>query len=163
MAEKEVFRGVPGILRPFREFIERKDLAFGDQVVFYGVPGTCTPFIELLGFSIRSLGLELVYVPLLGEEKARKLENVPDAGMQLGSGPDRLDPRVIVVMGGLAMPNIPVAAEEMQAVIGRHPGAAIVGVCFMNMFEQAKWQDVISFDCMIDATIDPVTVVKKSG
>lgn len=162
MTEKVVFRGVPGILRPFREFIETTRLEKGEQVVFYGVPGTCTPFIELLGFSIRSLGLELVYVPLLAEEKARNLENVTDAGMQIGSSPGRLNPRVIVIMGGLAMPNVPVSAEEMKAVIDRHPGAAVAGICFMNMFEQAKWLDALSFNCIIDATIDPVTVVKKN-
>jgi hypothetical protein len=31
----------------------------------------------------------------------------------------------------------------------------------MSMFEKAGWCDTISFDLMIDATIDPVRVVKK--
>jgi len=30
------------------------------------------------------------------------------------------------------------------------------------MFEKAGWLDVVSFDCMIDANIDPVEVVKKN-
>ena len=41
-----VFRA---ILRPFKEYIEKKGLKKGDQVVYHGVPGTCTPFVELLG------------------------------------------------------------------------------------------------------------------
>ena len=58
ITQKEVLRGVPGILRPFKEFIEAKGLKKGDQIVYYGVPGTCMPFIELLGFAIRSLEIE---------------------------------------------------------------------------------------------------------
>jgi hypothetical protein len=32
----------------------------------------------------------------------------------------------------------------------------------MQMFEQAGWLSTISFDFMIDATIDPVEVTRKS-
>jgi len=32
---------------------------------------------------------------------------------------------------------------------------------FMSMFEKASWLDIISFDLMIDATINPVIVTKK--
>ena len=66
MATKEVFHGVPGILRPFKEFIEENGLKKGDQIVYYGVPGTCTPFVELLAFALRSLELEQVFVPVRG-------------------------------------------------------------------------------------------------
>jgi hypothetical protein len=31
----------------------------------------------------------------------------------------------------------------------------------MSMFEKAGWLDAVSFDMMIDATIDPVTVTRK--
>ncbi len=37
MTTKEVFHGVPGILRPFKEYMEKKGLKKGDQVVYYGV------------------------------------------------------------------------------------------------------------------------------
>jgi hypothetical protein len=63
-------------------------------------------------------------------------------------------------MGGLSMPNVPVEAEQVRAVIDLHPGAIVIGVCFMNMFAKAGWLDVVKFDMMIDATIDPVTVTK---
>jgi hypothetical protein len=65
-------------------------------------------------------------------------------------------------MGGLSMPNVPVKKEQVKAVVDRHPGAAVIGVCFMNMFEKAGWLDSVSFDMMIDATIDPVTVTWKT-
>jgi hypothetical protein len=161
MAAKEVFHGVPGILRPFREFIESQKLGKGDQIVYYGVPGTCTPFIELLAFALRSLELEQVFVPYVDECRAKKIRHVEDVGMQARTAPVALKPKAIVIMGGLSMPNVPVRAEQVKAAIDKHPGAAVIGVCFMKMFEKAGWLGTVSFDCLIDANIDPVEVTKK--
>ena len=160
MANKEIFHGVPGILRPFKEFGESKGLKKGDQIVYYGVPGTCTPFVELLGFALRSLELEQVFVPYVDETKARRISNVEHVGMQANAAVPSLKPKAVVVMGGLSMPNMPVKAEQVKDVIGKHPGATVIGVCFMHMFEKAGWLSTISFDCLIDATIDPVEVTK---
>lgn len=162
MATKEVFHGVPGILRPFKEFVEAKGLKKGEQIVFYGVPGTCTPFVELLGFALRSLELEQVFVPFVDESRASKISHVDHIGMQARAGPVTLNPKIIVVMGGLSMPNVPVKAEQVSAVLARHPNAAVIGVCFMRMFEKAGWLSTVTFDCLIDANIDPVEVTKKS-
>ena len=161
MVTKEIFRSVPGILRPFKEYLQSLKLADGDQIVYYGCVGTCTPFVELLAMTMRGLRLEQVFVPLLDESKAKKLVEIPDVGMQVSGGPARLHPRVIVIMGGLAMPNMPLAKEDVKALIQRHGPVTVVGVCFMSMFEKAGWLDIISFDMMIDATIDPVTVTNK--
>lgn len=162
MTQKEVFHGVPGILRPFKEFIEAKGLKKGDQIVYYGVPGTCTPFVELLGFAIRALELEQVFVPMVDEVKAQRIQHVPDIGMQARVASLALKPKAVVIMGGLSMPNVPVKAEQVKAVIDRHPDALVIGVCFMHMFEKAGWLTTISFDCLIDANIDPVEVTKRS-
>ena len=161
MATKEVFHGVPGILRPFKEFIESKGLKKGDQIVYYGVPGTCSPFVELLAFAIRSLELDQVFVPYVDERKARVIQNVPDIGMQARVAPVNLKPHAVVVMGGLSMPNVPVKAEQVKTVLDKHTGASVIGVCFMHMFEKAGWLNTITFDCLIDANIDPVEVTKK--
>lgn len=160
MAKKELFHGVPGILRPFKEYVESRGLKKGDQIVFYGVPGTCTPFVELLGFALRSLELEQVFVPLVDETKAKKIRHVDHVGMQADAPASSLNPKAIVVMGGLSMPNVPVKPDEVKAVIGRHAGAAVIGVCFMHMFEKAGWLDTLTFDCLIDANIDPVEVTR---
>ena len=82
MATKEVFHGVPGILRPFKEFIGKNGLKKGNQIVYYGVPGTCTPFVELLGFALRSLELEQVFVPFVDESRAKKIGHVDGVGMK---------------------------------------------------------------------------------
>lgn len=161
MATKEIFHGVPGILRPFKEFVAKNGLKKGDQIVYYGVPGTCTPFVELLGYSLRSLELEQVFIPFVDEKKAHRIHDVPDIGMQARAGPVSLKPKAVVIMGGLSMPNVPVKAEQVKAVIDRHPGSVVIGVCFMRMFEKEGWLGVITFDCLIDANIDPVEVTIK--
>ena len=161
MTRKEIYKSVPGILRPFKEYLQTLGLKDGDQIVYYGCVGTCTPFVELLAIAIRGLHSEQVFVPLLDETKAKKIVNIDDVGMQVSGGHARLNPKVLVIMGGLAMPNIPVPKEDVKALIERHDGVKVIGVCFMSMFEKAGWLDVVSFDLMIDATIDPVTVTWK--
>ena len=133
----------------------------GDQIVYYGVPGTCTPFVELLAFAVRSLELEQVFVPFVDESRAKKIGHVDDVGMQARMAPVTLKPKAIVIMGGLSMPNVPVKAEQVKAVLDKHPGALVIGVCFMHMFEKAGWLSTVSFDCLIDANIDPVEVTTK--
>jgi hypothetical protein len=64
-------------------------------------------------------------------------------------------------MGGLAMPNMPLTKEDVKELIQRHGNVKVIGVCFMNMFEKAGWPGTVSFDLIIDATIDPVTVTKN--
>ena len=161
MTEKQSLRGVPGILRPYKEYLQSLGLKADDQVVYYGCVGTCTPFVELLTIAVRGLHLQPVFVPLLDETKAKCLEDVPDVGMQAAGSPKNLNPKVLVIMGGLAMPNMPVTKEQIRDLVARHPGVKVVGVCFMSMFEKAGWLDAVSFDLMIDSTIDPVTVTKR--
>jgi len=158
MTRKEIFKSVPGILRPFKEYLQTLGLKSGDQIVYYGCVGTCTPFVELLAIAIRGLHTDQVFVPVLDETKAKKIVNIDDVGMQVSGGPARLNPKVLVFMGGLAMPNMPVSKEDVKQVVQRYPNVKVIGVCFMSMFEKAGWLDEVSFDMMIDAIIDPVKI-----
>ncbi len=160
MVTTEVFHGVSGILRPFREYITGLGLSEGDQIVYYGCVGTCTPFVELLAIAIRGNKATQVFVPLLDEVKAKKIEYVEDVGMQVCGSPVPVRPKVIVVMGGLAMPMMPLSRENVKAMISHHDNVKVVGVCFMSMFKKAGWLDTISFDCLIDAQLNPVEVTK---
>ena len=56
------------------------------------------------------------------------------------------------------MPGVPVEKEAVQSVVAAHPGAKVVGICFMQMFEKMGWLDALDFDLIIDAAIDPVKV-----
>ncbi|MFA4860353.1 DUF2124 domain-containing protein [Methanoregula sp.] len=161
MTSPSPLTGVTGILRPFKEYLQSLGLSPGDQIVYYGCVGTCTPFVELLAIAVRGLHLEQVYVPLLDEGKAKKLYEVPDAGMQVSSEPAVLNPRVLVIMGGLAMPYMPVTKEQVRDLSVRHNNAKLAGVCFQNMFEKAGWLDTVKFDLLINAMIEPVTVTRR--
>jgi hypothetical protein len=156
--QKSTYTSVPGILRPFREYIEKKGIGRGDQILYYGCPGTCTPFVELLAFSTRKMEVEQIFVPLLDETKAGKLSEVPYVGMQV-TGPAAIHkPKAVVIMGGLSMPEVPVKAADVKPVVAKYPDAVKVGICFMHMFEKMGWLKEIQFDLLIDATIDPVEV-----
>jgi len=160
MKQKEVFSGVPGMLRPFKEYIEKKGMKSGDQIVYFGCPGTCTPFVELLGFAVRGLELEQIFVPYVDESKAQRLVLVPDIGMQAAGAGKISRPKAVVVMGGLSMPNVPVTMEQVTSAVRKYPDSALIGICFMNMFEKAGWLKAMEFDLLIDAMISPVDVWK---
>ena len=159
MKKHETFESVPGILRPFKSYIEQKKLRDGAQIVYYGVPGTCTPFIELLAFSIRALPFDQVFIPLTDESKAKKLKLDPHVGIQAGEKVEKINPSIVVLMGGLSMPNSGVNAEQVRHVVGKYC-VPYVGVCFMKMFEKAGWMKVFDFELLIDAHIAPVDVWK---
>ncbi len=161
MTKTEKFSSVPGILRPFKEFVQGLGIGEGDQIAYYGCVGTCTPFVELLAVAVRGLRPEQVFVPLLDESKARKILNVDDVGMQVSGGAAAVRPKLVVIMGGLAMPGVPVTKEQVRDLVRSHGGAKVAGVCFMSMFGKAGWLDTVTFDLLIDATIDPVTVTTR--
>jgi hypothetical protein len=161
MTEPTTFHGVPGILRPFKEYLTSLSLKNGDQIVYYGCVGTCTPFVELLAVAVRGLHAEQVFVPILDESKARTIVDVPNVGMQASGKPAEIHPKVIVIMGGLAMPLMPVTKEQVRDLAARHGDVKLAGVCFQNMFEKAGWLDTVPFDLVINAIIDPVTVTKR--
>jgi hypothetical protein len=158
MTEQEPLRGVTGIIRPYKDYIKSLGLLPGDQVVYYGCVGTCTPFVELLAVGIRGLHMNQVFVPLLDESKARAIIDVPDVGMQAAGAHVSVSPKVIVIMGGLAMPLMPTTKEMLRDLAGRHPEAKVAGLCFQDMFARAGWIDVVPFDFTISAMIEPITV-----
>ena len=151
------YQGVPGILRPFKEYLDARSLPAGAEIVFYGVPGTCTPFVELLCYAVRSLPYTFYFVPYLNENESRKMVFTEGVGYRTGDSCRFDNPSVIVIMGGLAMPGVPVTPDQAETAVKQYPNAARVGVCFMHMFQKAGLLDKIPFDLLIDAVIE-VTV-----
>lgn len=170
MQETEKSDGITGLLRPFKKYIEDLKLPAGSQVVFYGCSGTCLPIVELLAYAARSLPYKFIFVPYLSEEKAVYLELKDDIGMQTVScgacaaggacGPIKLDPKAVVIMGGLSMKSTGIPVADALKVISKYDSKRI-GVCFMGFLEKEGWADALDFDLLIDATISPVRVMKK--
>ena len=98
-----------------------------------------------------------MFVPYFKEE-SKKIVFAEEIGMQFSHDTVPLHPEALIIMGGLAMPNVPVSIAEARTTITRHPEAVSMGICFMSMFEKAGWMKGIKHDLLIDANIDPVTV-----
>jgi hypothetical protein len=141
-------KGVGGILNSFKSLVDGVE-----KITFVGTPGFCTPFAELLGFVARDR--KLAFIPNMDFEKARSISMTP-AGMQLGETVDA-HADAVVLLGGLAMPKIGTGPEKAKEIAEKIlEGSAkrkIIGVCFQSMFMQQKWDEVISFDYIINADL----------
>jgi len=152
--------GIIGFTGTFSESIA--DVKEGSKVVFTGSVAVCTPFIELLAYTVRDKGFDMVYVPKADAREARKIKEIKNIGFSVvDEKADPKNPDVVVVLGGLAMPKFGVPPEDVNRLIKATAGEKkpkIIGVCFMNMFERAGWEQKVKFDTVIDTTLE--TVVK---
>jgi hypothetical protein len=152
--------GIVGFTGTFRESIA--EVKAGSKVVFTGSVAVCTPFIELLAYTVRDLGFEMIYVPKADAREARKIREIANVGFSVvDEKADPKNPAVLVVLGGLAMPKFGVPPDEVNRLISELAGKKrpkIIGVCFMNIFERAGWEEKVKFDTVMDTTLE--TVVK---
>jgi len=155
MKEISTSSGLGGILNAFRDITKESK-----RITFVGTPGFCTPFAELIAYPIRDAGKEMAFVANLGFDDAKRIV-FTSHGMQLAENTDAAADTV-VILGGLAMPKISVDVDALNSMIGRilKDGGLTIGVCFMSIFEQTGWYDVIDFDYVID-THTSVKVLEK--
>jgi len=59
------------------------------------------------------------------------------------------------------MPKSNVKIEEVQEMVGSilNENGKLIGLCYMDMFKDAGWDEQLKFDCIIDGTL--IGVVKK--
>lgn len=147
------FKGLNGNLLAFKE-----EVADAQKIAFAGVPGVCTPFAELFAYAVRDK--ESVFITLTDIDSTRKLELTPQ-GMQLT---ESADPHadVLALLGGLSMPKANVKVEEVNEMADKvlNKGGKLIGLCYMDMFREAGWENQVDFDCIIDGTLTGV-VMKK--
>jgi len=140
------FKGINGNLMAFKE--EIKDAR---KVTFAGAPGVCTPYAELFAYAVRDK--ESVFITLTDIESARKIELTPQ-GMQLS---ERTDPEadVVALLGGLSMPKANVKTDDVKQMVDKilKKDGKLLGLSYMNMFEENGWLDKVDFDCVIDGTL----------
>lgn len=146
--------GLNGLLVIFKQQVEE-----ASKITFIGTPGLCTPFAEFMSFGVNDK--ETHFIPLLDLDDCHEFE-LKSYGMALKE--DVSDPResdVVVLLGGLAIPDYNVDSDELNDLIGRilKKDGKTIGVCFMNMFSESGWLDKINFDCIIDGTLIPM--IKK--
>ncbi|NOQ29195.1 MAG: DUF2124 domain-containing protein [Methanosarcinales archaeon] len=155
MKEISTSSGLGGILNAFRDITKESK-----RITFVGTPGFCTPFAELIAYPIRDAGKEMAFVANLDSNDAKRIV-FTSHGMQLAENVDAAADTV-VILGGLAMPKISVDVDALNSMIGRilGDGGLTIGVCFMSIFEQTGWYDVIDFDYVID-THTSVKILEK--
>mgnify|MGYP005818799393 CR=1 FL=1 len=158
----ETSKGLSNLLKAFKAQITASGMERGSRIVFVGCSGTCLPFVELFAYTIRNEPVKMSFVPDGIIDDARFIWHVPGIGMQTGGAADPGGADIIVLLGGLSMPDCTLGIEGAIDVINKikKPGAKVMGVCFMAMFEKAGWYGKVPFDVVIDATIDPVLVQK---
>jgi len=140
------FKGISGNLSAFRD--EVKDAG---KITFVGTPGVCTPFAQLFSYVIRDK--ESVFVPNTEIEKAKKMI-LTSYGMELTENADP-EADVVVLLGGLSMLKSNVKVEDVKKIVDKilKKNGKLVGLCYMDMFHKAGWDEIIDFDCIINGTI----------
>jgi len=158
----ETSKGLSNLLKIFKSSMTSLGLSPTNKIVFVGCSGTCLPFIELFAYTIRDSRVDIIYIPDGIVDDARYIWLVAGLGMQVGGAADPTGADFIVLLGGLSMPACTLGIEGSSEVIDRikKPGAKVLGVCFMSMFEKAGWYGKVPFDLVIDAGIDPIQVQK---
>jgi hypothetical protein len=146
MREVDTFRGLTGNLMAFK-----KEVAQSEKVTFAGIPGVCSPFAELFAYAIRDK--ESVFVARTDLKTAKKIESTP-MGMQFTRDEDpRAD--VVALLGGLSMPQYKVEVEDVREMVGEIlvEDGKLIGLCYMNMFQKAGWDQKLDFDCIINGIL----------
>ena len=154
MADNSDMKGLNELLAIFK-----REAVDASKITFIGSPGLCTPFAEFLSFGV--IDKETHFIPLLDIENCHEFE-MASYGLKLKeevSDPNGSD--IVVLMGGLAIPEYNVDFDELNELINRilKDDGKVIGVCFMNMFYESGWLDKIDFYCIIDGTL--ITMVKK--
>ncbi len=153
MKKIKEFKGINGNLLAFKE-----EVADAGKITFAGAPGVCTPFAELFAYAVRDK--ESVFITLTNIDSARKIELTPQ-GMQLS---EPVDPHadVVALLGGLTMPKVNVKIEEVNEMVDKilNKDGKVIGLCYMDMFREAGWENQVDFDCIIDGTLTGA-VIKK--
>ncbi|HMK45849.1 MAG TPA: DUF2124 family protein [Methanocella sp.] len=158
----ETTKGLSGMLKAFKTMMQGLGMTPAAKVAFVGNPGTCQPFIELFAYTIREQAKNMVFVPDGIVEEARKIDLVSGVGMQIGSSADPSGADYAILLGGLSMPGSKVTPEQAGQLVDKivKPGGKVIGICFMDMFEKAGWEDKMRFDLVMNAGINPVTISK---
>ncbi len=75
-------------------------------------------------------------------------------GIQLS---EHADPEadVVALLGGLTMPKSNVSIDEVNQMVDEilKEDGKLIGLSYMNMFDEAGWIDKVNFDCIIDGTL----------
>ncbi len=153
-------KGLSGMLKMFKSTMKGLGLEAPKKIVFVGCAGTCVPFVELFAYTIREDRPAMVLVPDGILDDSRAVWPVDGIGMQIGGLVDPQGADYVVLLGGISMPQCTIGPEGTNDIIRKtlKPGGKVIGVCFMDMFAKAGWENKVRFDIVMNADISSVTV-----
>jgi len=135
--------GIKGMLQTFVKIVSQ--CPENKTIAFIGLPYTCTPFIDLFVYAVRKVTTDTYYVKSKDPSDMLRL-TLSDVRVSHQEGcVGKAD--IIVVMGGVAMPNNDWTPDDVNAIIDSlsHEKTSVVGACFMDMFEKAGWIGKVDF------------------
>lgn len=150
--------GIPFQLRSFRSVIKGLNAS---SVVFAGSRYVCLPFAELHGYAIRDVK-DQYFIPEADISNGVRLTK-KSIGIQydeLDSLEQLYNPDVLVLLGGLAMPDSKVSAEDVNRLIEELKPRYVLGLSFMDVFKKAGWYEKVGFDCVIDGEMSSAVFSK---
>ncbi|MDD1772324.1 MAG: DUF2124 domain-containing protein [Methanomassiliicoccales archaeon] len=155
--------GITGLTKLFRESL--MTVPDGSLVIFLGSEAVCPPFAQLLAYSVRDRGLNFGFAPRSVWNKCRNVAWVEDIGFQIGSEPvDPTEAKVVVLLGGLAIPKFGCEVSDVDSFIDRMPTRPLViGVGFMDVFRRSLWDRHIQFDILIDGYMSAENLIAPSA
>jgi hypothetical protein len=158
----ETTKGLSGMLRAFKSTMKSQGLDPPKKILFVGCAGTCVPFVELFAYTIREDRPAMALAPDGLLDEARAVWYIDGIGMQIGGMVDPAGADYVVLLGGISMPQCTIGPEGTNEIIKKalKPGGKVIGVCFMDMFAKAGWEDKVRFDIVLNADINTVTVSK---
>jgi hypothetical protein len=158
----ETAKGLSGMLRAFKSTMKTLGLEPPKKIVYVGCAGTCVPFVELFAYTVREDRPGQVLVPDGILDEARAVRYVDGIGMQIGGPVDPYGADYVVLLGGISMPQCTIGPEGANEIIEKamKPGGKVIGVCFMDMFAKADWENKVRFDLVLNADVNSVTLSK---
>lgn len=145
-------KGLSGLSKCFRTAVE--SIGKEGDILFVGSPFTCLPFAEFLCYGIRDFPLKPFFMPSLDSGMIRELVKDEGYGYQLGGLKAGTDYRIVVLLGGLAIPKYGVHPKALKNAIDCLPGIEDkVAVCFQGSLRNPDWTDTFQFKYLIDTDL----------
>ncbi|BAP60845.1 hypothetical protein MMKA1_07280 [Methanococcus maripaludis KA1] len=151
-------KGISSQLRHFKAAVSE----YGSKSILYsGSKGVCLPFALLNAYAVRTIE-EQYFTPDAKLDEISKL-NLGSLGYNYSNleNNTEINPEMLVLMGGLAMPHSKVTTSDVNALIDKISPKKVVGICFSSVFQKQGWDKDIDFDLIIDSQLEPVTVYEK--
>lgn len=153
--------GILGLMKVYKDLIN-EIFPSKSKMAYLGCSGVCLPFVELLAYSIREKGHEMFFIPDNNLNNCRRIVQIEGIGIQAGKKAKPKKVSCVIVMGGMAYPQLCLTPEGTMDIIERLlEDGKTISVCSGDIFSKAGWRDKIKFDYSINLRKDHFIEIKN--